>query len=115
MNEYKSKQVMRKLVTILAFMVVGIGYSFSGGNPGLSEEIEQKVTVDLTNIELNERRKDYVVVRFQIKNGLIVVEGINGTQEALKKLIMEELEDIRIDSEHLENQSYISRFTFERQ
>lgn len=88
--------------------------SFAKGNPDLAREIENKIFVDLSTIELNESIPDYVMVSFRIINDEIKIQEINGTSEELKKIIIKELYEIRIDSEYSEDQTYVYRFTFEK-
>ena len=105
---------MKKLVVLFVIGLLTMSTGFEKGIPDLVREIEKKVIVDLSNVELSEVHPEYVIINFKIVNGQINIQGINGTSEELKEIITKELYEIHIDSEYSEDKSYIYRFTFEK-
>ena len=68
-----------------------ISSSFATKNPGLVQEIERKVIVDLSGVELDEYNMDYVLVDFKIIDDEIKIVEINGTSAELKEIIIKEM------------------------
>jgi len=105
---------MKKLVVLLAVGLLTISSSFSAVNPELVREIESKVFVDLSQIELDEYNQDYVMVSFKIIDHEIKIQEINSTNSELKSKIIDELYEMRIDSDYNSRETYMYKFTFEK-
>jgi len=104
---------MRNLVVVLV-MTLSSMINVLASSPSLSNEIHDKVSLDLSNIELDKYAEDYVFVSFKIQDGQIMINNIKGSQTELKKLIVKELVQMEIESEYDENKLYQYRFTFEK-
>lgn len=106
---------MKKLVVVLVAAILSIGTSFAGSNPGLIEEIEEKVIIDLNGVELDRYNEDYVIVSFQIIDDEIKIQEINGSSDQLKEKVIKELYAIHVDSAYESGKTYNFRFTFDEQ
>lgn len=104
---------MKKLIVMFAVLLAGISSGFATKNPELIQEIERKVIVDLSGIELNENTSDYVLVDFKIIDDEIKILEINGTSKELKEIIIKELCEIEVASNYNSDFTYRFKFTFE--
>lgn len=106
---------MKKLAVLFAAFIISISVSFAGSNPELSEEINQKVIVDLSDIDLNIETEDFVIVRFSIVNGAIQIQGVQGSNFVLEKIILDKLDALEIEATCDEKTVFAFKFTFEKQ
>ncbi|MCH2223379.1 MAG: hypothetical protein MK066_01325 [Crocinitomicaceae bacterium] len=106
---------MKKGVLIIGMMFMTIAASFASGHPTLAEEIREKVIIDLSDVELNEAEEDFVITHFQIVDGEIELLGIEGTSEELEKIIEKKLNGMMINASCQGCETYMYRFTFEKQ
>jgi len=104
---------MKKLIVLCVVSLLTISSSFATKNPELVQEIERKVIVDLSGVELDEYNTDYVLVDFKIIDDEIKIVEINGTSAELKEIIIKELCEIEVDSEYNSKYTYRYKFTFE--
>lgn len=102
---------MKKLVAIIVFSLVAVSTSFAGENPKLWKEINRKLKVDVSQVNLSKVHKNYVVVKFRIVNGEIEILGSVGSEE-LRLLIVEKLEAMEIDSQSKKDKVYRYKFNF---
>ena len=105
---------MKKVIVLLVLSALTMSAGVSSKNPELSKEIERKVVVDLSNIELDQYSPDFVIVSFRIIANEIKILEISGTSKVLKELIVKELYDIKVESDHNENQTYHYKFNFQK-
>ena len=105
---------MKKVIVLIVMSVLTLSSSFASVNPDLRKEIEKKVIVDLSKVELNESNLDYVMVSFSIENGKIIIQNINSSNSELKEIILKKLYRLNIESECNELQTYNYKFTFEK-
>lgn len=105
---------MKKGILVIGMMLMTIVSSFAAGNPTLSEEIKEKVIIDLSDVELNESKTDFVITHFKIIEGQIKLLGIEGSTEVLEQIIAEKLNGMEISAECADC-TYMYRFTFEKQ
>ena len=103
---------MRKVAVLFVMGLLTMSAGFASGNPDLYNEIEKKVIVDLSKIQLDD--SNFVMVRFKIVNNGIEIQDISSSSKELKEIMLKELNDIRVDSDCVENKTYIYRFTFEK-
>lgn len=106
---------MKKLVVLFVLSVFTMSTSFASGNPELFKEIKRKLTLDLSQVQLDESNKDYVLVSFQIVDNEIKILDIDGSSVKLKEAMIKELYSIHIDSNYSEGKAYLYRFTFLKQ
>lgn len=106
---------MKQMIAILAFSILGIGSTFAGGNPEISKEINQKMIVDLSDVELDESHPNYVIVRFNVVNGQIKINHINGTGTELESIVREKLNSITLEERSNIGDEYAYKFTFEKE
>ncbi|MFT5859224.1 MAG: hypothetical protein ACI865_001324 [Flavobacteriaceae bacterium] len=104
---------MKNLAVLFVSCILSISATFAGGNPELSEEINQKTIVDLTGIELNQERQDFVIVRLTIVNGAIVIKGVQGSTLELEKIILDKLNSLEIEADCNAGEQFAYKFTFE--
>lgn len=104
---------MKKLIVLFVISLLTISSSFATKNPELIQEIERKVIVDLSGIQLNEHTQDYVMVNFKIIEDEIKILEISGTSLELKEIIIKELCEIEVDSNYNSDFTYRFKFTFE--
>lgn len=103
---------MKKLIIFFAIGLFSISSVFSNTGPNLTNEIKEKVNVDLVREGIEFSDKDFVKVSFVVQEGKIIILEMNSTQEGLRDLIIRELEEIRIQSEYGFNQTYYFKFSF---
>jgi len=105
---------MKKTVVLIAMGLFTIGSSFAGSNPILTDEISQKVKIDLSTITLDKYEEDFVHVQFKIYNGLIQIVKIEGSQAELIGLIISELKEIHVQTPYSESEVHNFNFTFQK-
>jgi len=104
---------MKKLAAVFGICLLSVHAAFAGTNPELSEEINQKVIVDLSGVELNQNCQDFVIVRIKIINGAIEIQGVQGSTFELEKIILDKLSSLEIEADCNEEQQFAYKFTFE--
>lgn len=102
---------MKKLVAIFVFSLVAVSTSFAGENPKLFKEINRKLKVDVSEMQLSKVHKNYVVVKFKIVNGEVEILGAVGSEE-LRQMIVEKLEAMEIDTKADNSKVYRYKFNF---
>ena len=105
---------MKSVIVLIVISVLSISTSFASVNPELRKEIERKVIVDLSKVDLNESNLDYVMVNFSIEQGKINIQEISSSNSELKEIILKKLYGLNIESESNEQQMYTYKFTFEK-
>jgi hypothetical protein len=105
---------MKKLIVLLAIGLITVSTSFAGGNPELSKELQDKIVVDLSTIDLDEYTPDFVVVSFEIFAGELIIREINGTNQELEEILLAKLHSLRIDADYVEGQVYNAKFSFKK-
>lgn len=104
---------MKIVGLIFALSLFTLSSSFAKGDyPDLVREIEKKVKIDLTKVDLNDAKTDYVMVSFRIINDEIKIVEIGGSSKELEISIIKELYAIHVDSDYSPNKTYVYRFTF---
>lgn len=103
---------MKKIVAVIALSLVSIGASFAGDNPKLFKEINRKLTIDISKVDLTNSAKNYVIVKFKIVNGEIEILDAQGSDE-LRNMIIEELEEMFITSSADCEKIYRYKFNFQ--
>lgn len=102
---------MKKLVAIFVLSLVAVSTSFAGENPKLFKEINRKLKVDVSEMQLSKVHKNYVVVKFKIVNGEIEILGAVGSEE-LRQMIVDKLEAMEIDTKADNSKVYRYKFNF---
>ena len=105
---------MKRVIVLIVMSVLTISSSFASIDPDLRREIEKKVIVDLSKVEINESNIDYVMVSFRIEDCKIIIQDISGSNSELKEIILKKLYKLNIESECNEQQTYNYNFTFEK-
>lgn len=103
---------MIKLILIVGTLIANV--SFGGQNPSLESEITDKLILDLSEVVLDEHRKDFVVVHFRICDDRIEIVQVVGTQEPLVQKVKNKLKQISIHEAYDEETIYHFKFTFEQ-
>lgn len=106
---------MKKVVVALFVGLLSISSSFAGENPKLVKEIQRKVKVDLSGIQLEKSKKHYVLVKFKIVNKEIEVLNVKGSKKELSDLMMAELEEMFITSDSDPKKVYQFKFNFSQE
>ena len=105
-----------KNVVVLLLMTLISSATIAGENPkDLYKEINRKVYLDLSQIELDAQQKNYVEVQFKVVDSVIKVINVNGSMPKLESMITEELSKMNISSDCDEEIVHNYRFTFERE
>lgn len=104
---------MKKLMLIIGVLFTTI--SLGAENPKLKNEITDKLILDLSKVEFDEKLKDFVVVSFHICDGEIEITEITGTQKLLVDKIKTKLTQLIIEQAYDEETLYRYKFTFEKQ
>ena len=110
-TEHSKTNNMKKLATIIALSLISISASFAGENPKLFREINRKLKVDVSQLNLSNAHQNYVVVKFKIVNGEIEILDAVGSHE-LRQLIIQKLEEMDINASSDESKVYRYKFNF---
>ncbi len=105
---------MKNIIVLFATAFFTINSSFASSDPMLSNEIRQKLKIDLSTIRLDQYSTDFVDVKFKIYDGVIKIIKIEASQLELKELVMTELLEIHIRTPYNENEIHNFNFTFEK-
>lgn len=103
---------MKKLMFIVGILVANI--SLGADNPTLKNEISDKLTLDLSKIELVEDHQDFVVVSFYICNGKIEIAEIMGSQKQLVQKVKNKLSQLKVGQEYDGETLYLYKITFKK-
>ncbi|MFK7783884.1 MAG: hypothetical protein AB8B56_02150 [Crocinitomicaceae bacterium] len=106
---------MKKVVVLIAISLFNIGFGFAESDPELKEEITQKMQIDLSGITLGKYQDDFVNVQFRIFDGTIYVLDIQGSQNELKQLVIDQLNEIHVHTPYSESEVHNFKFTFKKQ
>lgn len=107
---------MKRTLILVALLFIHLGTVYASDGPkNLFKEINRKMKIDFSGVELNKSRKEYVLVKFQIVNSNIEIKEINSSSEQLLGLIRTELKDMVITSDYLPNETYTYKFTFKKE
>lgn len=104
---------MKTFVIISMLLISSI--SFGKVNPQLKNELQEKIILDLSEIELDNNKEDYVEVAFTVNNGVIEIISIYGTQLELVEKVKQKLTLLALEGEYDANTTYSFKFTFEKQ
>ncbi len=102
---------MKKSIAVIVLSLMTISTSFAGENPKLWKEINRKLKVDVSQIDLSKSKKNSVVVKFRIVNNEVEIVGSEGS-EALRELIVQKLEQMDIKASVDSNEVYQYKFNF---
>ncbi len=105
---------MKKLVTVFVLSLMTMSVSFAGKNPKLFKEIKRKLTIDLSKVNLDDNKDNYVVVRFRIINQEISIIETKGSKE-LEILMINELEKMFIKADSNPSVIHTYKFKFEKE
>lgn len=101
---------------ILLGMVFGlITTAFAGEAPTLAQELNKKIIVDLSDIQLDQEKKNMVVTRFKVVDGCIEIIALEGTSEALKEVFRKKLQSLKIETECTDCETYVFHFLVEKE
>ena len=103
---------MKKVVVAFIASLLMVSSSFAISSPELQNELHEKLSIELGDIELN--AEDYVLVNFNIVDGRVKIENISSTKSALRNLIIIELMKLSIESSYDTEETYTYMFTFEK-
>ena len=103
---------MKKFIIMIGLLAINL--SFTAKNSSLKSEIMNKVSPDLSKVELDQFHQDFVVVSFSIKDNQIKIIEIQGSQEKLIRLIRNELREMSIQSDYSDTDILNYRFTFKK-
>ena len=102
---------MKKLIAAIVLSLITVSASFAGENPKLWKEINRKLKVDVSQVNLSKIHTNYVVVKFRIVEGEVEILGSLGSEE-LRALIVEKLEQMDIVSDANSDKVYRYKFSF---
>ena len=102
---------MKKLIATFVLSLVAVSTNFAGENPELFREINRKLKLDASKVQLSKVHKNYVVVKFRIVDGDIEILGAIGSEE-LRRMIVNKLETMDIDSSADASKVYRYKFSF---
>ncbi|MCR9173715.1 MAG: hypothetical protein NXI10_14530 [bacterium] len=106
---------MKKVVVALFVGLLSISSSFAGENPKLVKEIQRKIKVDLSGIQLEKSKEHFVLVKFRVVDQEIEVLNVKGSKEELTDLMLTELEEMFITSDADPSKIYQFKFNFSRE
>jgi hypothetical protein len=106
---------MKKFVVALLVAIVTTGGVFAGENPKLVKEIQRKVKVDLSKINLERSKDHFVSVRFKVVNQEIEVLSLRGSKRELTEIMMQELEEMFITTDADPNEVHHFKFRFTKE
>lgn len=106
---------MKKVVVALFVGLLSISSSFAGENPKLVKEIQRKIKVDLSGIQLEKSKEHFVLVKFKIVDQEIEIVNVKGPKKELTDLMLAELEEMFITSDADPKKVYQFKFNFSRE
>ncbi|PHR47368.1 MAG: hypothetical protein COA32_08080 [Fluviicola sp.] len=102
------------LITIL-MILFSFGTAYAGKNPKLLKEIKRKVFLDLSKVQLEKDKEEFVIVKFRVTNQQIEVIDIKGSQDELTEMMIKELQDMVIRTDAEDATTYQYKFKFEKE
>lgn len=97
-------------------MVFGlITTTFAAEAPTLAQELNKKVIVDLSDVDLTKENTNMVVTRFKVIDGCIEIIALEGTSEELKEVFRKKLQSLKIESECKNCDTYVFHFVVEKE
>lgn len=116
---YEQKQanlrVMKKVVVAFIVALLTTSASFAGENPKLIKEIQRKIKVDLSNINLERSKEHYVTIRFRVVNKEVEILSLRGSKKELTDMMLKELEEMFIISSSDPEKVYQFKFNFSQE
>jgi len=106
---------MKNLVVALFVALLTAGSAFAGGNPKLVKEIQRKVKVDLSKVNLEKSKEHFVTVRFRVIGKEIEVLSVRGSKKELTDLMLEELEEMFITTDADPKEVHHFKFNFTKE
>lgn len=106
---------MKKVVVALFVGLLSMSASFAGENPKVIKEIQRKIKVDLSGIQLEKSKKHYVLVTFKIVDQEIEILNLEGSKKELTDLMIAELEEMFITSKADASKVYQFKFNFSQE
>lgn len=70
---------MKKIITVLAISISTITMSIASNIKTLTNEIKEKVTLDINGDKIDKNNQSFITVSFKIINGKVKIEEINGS------------------------------------
>jgi hypothetical protein len=106
---------MKKLVVAFIVTLLATSASFAGENPKLIKEIQRKIKVDLSNINLEKSKEHYVTIRFRVVNKEVEVLSLRGSKRELTDMMLKELEEMFISSDADPKKVHQFKFNFSQE
>ena len=106
---------MKKVVLAIVVAFLAVNVSFAGDNPKLLKEIKRKITLDLSQLNLERSKEHFVLVQFRIVEGEIDVIDVKSSGQELTDLMLCELEEMFIKTKTDSKTIYQYKFTFEKE
>lgn len=100
-----------KNILILFAMFISLN-SFSNATPDVYTEINRKVFIDFTGVDLGEDHKEVVYVEFHILNDEIIIDDVLSENNLVEEKLIERLNRIRINSSYEEGEVYRIKVSF---
>ena len=105
-----------KTVLIATLMILfSFSTAYAGKNPKLLKEIKRKVFLDLSKVQLEKDKEEFVIVKFRVTNQQIEVIDVNGSREELTEMMIKELQEMVILTEAEDATTYQYKFNFEKE
>ena len=105
-----------KTVLITTFMILfSFSMTYAGENPKLLKEIKRKSFLDLSNINLEKNKDEFVIVKFRVTNHQIEILDIDGSREELTEMMMQKLQEMVITTDAEDATTYQYKFKFEKE
>ena len=98
-------------------IIVGVlitNISLGADNRPLTNEITNKLILDLSEVELDEDLQDFVVVSFNVCNDEVQITEITGTQKQLIQKVKTKLSQLIIEQDYNEETLYRYKLTFKK-
>ena len=106
---------MKKVVVALFVGLLSISSSFAGENPKVVKEIQRKIKVDLSGIQLEKSAEHFVLVKFRIVDQEIEIINVKGSKDELTDLMLAEMEEMFISSNADPKKIYQLKFNFSQE
>lgn len=107
---------MKKIIITFAIALTSFLGSFASNPPTLINEIKQKVTVSINNVNLTEYdEQSYLALSFKILNGKVKLYSVKGSSNSkLKRIVLNKLIKMNINSSYEEGKLYNLKFNFKK-
>lgn len=106
---------MKTILMGAVILLSTFGLTYASENPGLLKEIKRKVFLDLSEVELDKNKEEFVIVKFKITNQQIEIIDIQGSRKELTELMMKELREMVIRTDAKDATTYQYKFNFEKE